>query len=146
LQQAAHDLDTLALADREVVHRAVRIERQAVFARGLRDALAQVEAFARLVNAQRHVLGDRERLEQREMLEHHADAERSGVRRALDRHGLAAPDDLAGVRTRHAVDDLDQRALAGAVFAEQRMNLGAADRQVDAIVGEAARILLGDAA
>ena len=47
LQQAAHDLDALALADREVVHRAVGVERQAVFARGLGDALAQVGAFAR---------------------------------------------------------------------------------------------------
>ena len=83
--------------------------------------------------------------EQREMLEHHADAEPAGVRRALDRHLLAAPDDLAGVRARDAVDDLDQRALAGAVLAQQRVNLGRADRQIDAVVGETARILFGDA-
>ena len=84
-------------------------------------------------------------LEQREVLEHHADAEPAGVRRALDRHLLAAPDDLAGVGPRDAVDDLDQRALAGAVLAQQRVNLGAADRQIDAVVGETARILFGDA-
>ena len=39
LQQAAHDLDALALADREIVHGAVGVERQAVFARDLDDAL-----------------------------------------------------------------------------------------------------------
>ena len=47
LQQAAHDLDALALADREIVHGAIGVERQAVFARRLDDALAQVDAFAR---------------------------------------------------------------------------------------------------
>ena len=44
---------------------------------------------------------------------------------------LAAPDDLAGVGPHDAVDDLDQRALAGAVFAEQRVDLVASDGQID---------------
>jgi len=77
------------------------------------------------------------------VLEHHADAEPAGVRRALDRHLLAAPKDLACVRPNDAVDDLDQRAFSRAVFAQQRVNLIAPDRQIDAIVGETARILLG---
>ena len=122
------------------------LERQAVFSRNLDNSFAQVRAVLRIVHAERDVFGDGQRLEQREMLKHHADAETAGMRRALHRHALAAPDDLAGVRPHDAVDDLDQRALAGAVFAEQRVNLVARHGQIDAVVGETPRKLLGDPA
>ena len=43
--------------------------------------------------------------------------------RVGDRDRLALPADLALVGVQHAVDDLDQRRLAGAVLAEQRVDL-----------------------
>ena len=43
------------------------------------------------------------------------------------RDGLAVPQHLALVGVQHAVDDLDQRALAGAVLAQQRVDLARRD-------------------
>ena len=59
---------------------------------------------------------------------------------------LAVPADLAGVGLHHAVDDLHQRRLAGAVLAEHRMDLARARREADVVVGEHAGEALGDAA
>ena len=75
LQQAADDLDALALADRQVADQRIGIERQAV-AVGQRLRLGGDRADRRVVvERQRDVLGRRQRLEQRKMLENHADAE-----------------------------------------------------------------------
>ena len=55
----------------------------------------------------------------------------------------------AGSRPRRGeqpVQDVHQRALAGAVLAEQGVDLAGPDRQVDAVVGDDARESLGDAA
>ena len=90
LHQRADDLDALALADRQLPDLAPGIERQAV---GLRDLLQPrrhvLEGFP-AVEAERDVLGDGEIVEQREMLEHHADA----AARASDgpgQHDLSRP-------------------------------------------------------
>ena len=84
LQQAADDLDALALADRKVADQRIGIERQAV-AVGQRLRLGRDRADRRLVvERKRDVLGRRQRLEQRKMLEHHADAELSRSARAGD--------------------------------------------------------------
>ncbi len=76
LHQRAHDLDALALADRQPPDLALRIERQAVVARDLREPRRHVGKAFFAVEAERDVLGDRQIVEQREMLEHHADAKR----------------------------------------------------------------------
>ncbi len=81
-----------------------------------------------------------------EVLEHHADAQTARLGRVADMDLLAFPLDRAGIGVLHAVDDLDQRALAGAVLAEKGVNLAGRKRQIDGIVREAARKLLGDAA
>ena len=78
LQQAADDLDPLALADREVGDDGVRVERQAVFRRDVVDPRREPVEPHRAGERQRDVLGDGQRIEQREMLEHHADAEPPG--------------------------------------------------------------------
>ncbi|KWB20497.1 hypothetical protein WL32_17750 [Burkholderia cepacia] len=74
------------------------------------------------------ILGDRQRFKEREVLEYHADSQpaRDGRRGNLDR--LAVPANLPGVGPDGTVDDLHQRALAGAVFAQHRMNLAGRDR------------------
>ena len=43
-----------------------------------------------------------------------------------------------------AVENLHQRAFAGAIFAEQRVNFARLDRQVDVVVREHARKALYD--
>src|SRR3546814_4978225 len=69
------DLDALALADGEGVDVALGIERQAVGLADLAHPRGQRAAVLGLVQPERHVLQNRHRLEEREMLEHHADAE-----------------------------------------------------------------------
>src|SRR4051812_42188383 len=67
------------------------------------------------------------------MLEYHADAELARGSRAGDADGLVLPEDVAAVRFERAEQHLDQRRLAGTVLAEQRMDLAAADLEVDMI-------------
>src|SRR5205814_7898561 len=76
----------------------------------------------------------------------HADAEPDGVGRAADRDRAAVIDDLAGIRPGQAVDDVHQRALAGAVLAQQRVHLSPPDVEVDAVVGPERTVRLDDAA
>ena len=77
----------------------------------------------------------RQRLEQRKVLEHHADAEAARLRRAGDGDGAALPEDGALVRRQRAVEHLHQRRLAGAVLAEQRVDFAAADFEADMVAG-----------
>ena len=49
--------------------------------------------------------------------------------------GLAVPADLAGIGFERAEQHLDQRRLAGAVLAEQRVDLALADCQIDIVAG-----------
>ena len=76
LQQAADDFDALPLAGRERPDRAVGIEREAVVAEMSREALRHASSVHSSDSATRDVLRDRQLVEQREVLEHHADAER----------------------------------------------------------------------
>ena len=133
LQQAADDLDALALADRKVADQRIGVERQAV-AVGQRLRLGGDGGDRRpVVERERDVLRRRQRLEQRKVLEHHADAELLGNARAADLHRLAVPAYLAGIGFERAEQHFDQRGLAGAVLAEQRVDLALADRQVDRV-------------
>jgi hypothetical protein len=73
-------------------------------------------------------------------------------RRRLDR--LALPQDLAARRLVDAGEDLDDRRLAGAVLAEERMEAPGVELQVDLaernrraeLLGEVAELEKGDAA
>ena len=71
---------------------------------------------------------------------------RHRVARAAERHGLVVDEDLALVRLVQPVQDVHQRGLAGAVLAEQRMDLAGLDDQVDGIVGDQRAEALGDRA
>ena len=129
LQQAAHDLDALALADRKIADHEVRVEPQAVAGRDLDDPAAQVALRQLRRHAERDVLRYRQRLEQREMLEDHADAFGARLRRPVRRERLAAQGHGAGIGSQHAVDDLHQGGLAGAVLAEQGVDFAFADAE-----------------
>jgi hypothetical protein len=103
LHQAAHDLDPLPLADRELPDLPPRVERQAIGARHLGEPVGDARHGLRPVEGEGDVLGDRQRLEQGEVLEDHADPERAGGAGAGQRHLLAAPQDAAGIGLQQAV-------------------------------------------
>ena len=97
LEEAAHDLDALALADREVRDEGGRLEGQAVLRRDPCDAIAERREVEPAGRRERDVLRYRQRLEQREVLEYHADPEAPGDRGVGDRHRLATPAKLSAV-------------------------------------------------
>ena len=144
LHEAARDLDPLSLAHGEIVHRPLRLQGEAVVPCGATNALGEPPRLGSL-EAEGDVLGHGQRLEEREMLEHHADAEAPGHGGARDLDGLALPEKRALVGADDAVDDLDERALAGTVLAEQRVDLSRQHVEIDMIVGEAFGETLGDA-
>ncbi len=139
LQQATYDLDPLALADRQRTDQTPRLEVEAIGARHRDDARPQGVVVRLTVEPERDVLRNGQRIEQREMLEHHADAARAGIERlarliatTIDVHGA-----LVGLQ--HAIDHLDQRRLAGAVFSEQCVDRAAGHVERDVIDGFHAR-------
>ena len=123
LQQAADDLDPLALAHGQGVHQPARIDGQAVALGDLDDALREAGQIELAGQRQGDVLRHGERLEQGEVLEHHADAQLARVRRVGDGTGLPSQQHLARVRTDDAVDDLHEGGFAGAVFAHHGVDL-----------------------
>ena len=88
-----------------------------------------------VVARQHQVFGDRHRRHQREMLIDHAEAERVGVLRVGDRLFAAADQHVALGRVVVTHDAFDQRALAGAVLAEQRMERARTHLQFDIVEG-----------
>ncbi|GHI55743.1 hypothetical protein Srubr_55890 [Streptomyces rubradiris] len=77
---------------------------------------------------------------------HHADAAGDGVAGVVQDDLLAVDRDGALVRLLHAVEDLHQGGLAGAVLAAQGVDGARAYGDVDVAVGDDAGETLGDAA
>ena len=127
------DLDALALADAEVADPRVQVHLEVVLAPealelGARSRQARLEQEAAL-DAEHDVLDDRERLDQHEVLVHHADPRGERVLGAPDGRRLAAHEDLAPVREVVAVEDAHQGGLAGAVLADDAVDRARADRR-----------------
>ena len=91
---------------------------------------------ARRLDPEHDVLGDGEDGDQHEVLVDHADPGRDRVARVVEGDGLAVDEDLALVVLVQPVEDVHQRRLAGAVLAEQGVDLAGLDRQVDVLVGD----------
>ena len=130
LQQAANDLDALAFADRKIGDERVRAQRQAVIGGNPFDGRSKPVAHF-LRQGERDIFRHGQRIEQREVLEHHADAEAAGGGRIGNRARLALPAELARTRLQRAIDDLHQRRFAGAVFTEQGMDFAREQIEVD---------------
>ena len=80
-----------------------------------------------------------------EVLEDHADSGLDGVG-GRPEHDLGAVDlDRAGVGLLHAVQDLHQGRLAGAVLPDDRVDGAVRDIDVDVVVGDDAGEALADA-
>ncbi len=135
LQQAAHDLDPLSFADRQGRDQRGRLQRQAILARHARDSRGERGRIERAAQGEGDVLHYGERLEQREVLEHHGDAEPPGGRRIGDGDRPPTPVQAARGRLQRAVHDLDQGRLAGAVLAEQGVDPAGAQAQGDPVIG-----------
>ena len=78
------------------------------------------------------------------MLVDHADAERRRRLRVGDPPHLAVDLDLAAVGRDEPDQDLHQRRLAGAVLAEDAVDLAAVEVEVDAVAGDDVAVALGD--
>ena len=135
LQQAAHDLDALALADREVGDDRVRTERQAVVGR---DASRSVDA-----SPLRGLFGSASAMFSATVSASNSEKcwNTMPMPRSRAAAGLAMVTGLpfqrisSGGRLQRAVEDLDQRRLAGAVLAEERVDLARLDGEIDVVVG-----------
>jgi hypothetical protein len=142
------DLHPLPLADPEVLDQGVRVDLEPVGLGDLADARlggAEVDpAGPGRLAAEHDVLEHREVVGQHEVLVHHAHAGVDRVARRVEGHLAAVDGDGALVRTLHAVEDLHQRGLAGAVLAHDRVHVTAPDDDVDVVVGDDARKSLRD--
>ena len=88
-------------------------------------------------SAQGHVFRHGEDRDQHEVLVHHADAGGHGVAGSAEDDGFVVYQDLALGGLVQPVENVHQRGLAGAVLAEQAMDLPGFDDHVDVIVGVA---------
>ena len=146
--QKLQNLDSLLHADRQRSHFGRRIEREPVaiaqFLQFFRGALQIEQRAASFPQTEHCVFHHRESPHQHEFLMHHADAERDRVFRAAEAHRFAIDQNFSGVHRVEAVENLHQRAFAGAVFAEQRVNFARLNRQIDVVVREHAGEALYD--
>ena len=81
--------------------------------------------------AHEDVLRDRQVGEERRLLVDHRDAGVPGVGGAVEADGLAVEQHVARVGAVHAGEHLDERRLAGAVLARERVRLAGAQRERD---------------
>ncbi len=146
------DLDALLLAERQLPDAGARVDRDAIALPEFRDARLdaprvhhELPPLAAVI-AEDHVLGDRERRHEPEVLMHHADARVERLARRGERDGSTAQRDLAFVGPVEAGQDVRERRLAGAVLAEQRVHLALGCLEVDGVVRDDAREPLRDPA
>ncbi len=91
------------------------------------------------VVAEHDVLGDRERHHEPEVLVNHPDPGVDPVARGVEGDGLPVDLELPLVGAVETGEDVRERALAGAVLAEQRVHLTLERLEVDAVVRDDAR-------
>ena len=119
---------------------ALGVERDAEPREDLRRLLAHrlavdaADAVGRLA-AHEDVLGHRQIGEERRLLVDHGDAGGLGLRGAVEVDGFAVEQELPGVAAVEPRDDLDERGLARAVLADQRMDGSAVESQASRAQG-----------
>ena len=93
-----------------------------------------------------NVFADGQVVEEREMLEHHADAEHPRSIGIAQRDGLALPQDVACARLQQPIEYLDKRRFPRAVLPEQCVDFSGMNVEIDTIVGGETAKTLDDAA
>src|SRR6185437_10833026 len=147
-RQHARDLDELTLADAEARHR--RCQRNLLHAELIEGAarrLAQMAAAMEqrdLAVAEPDIVLDRERRRERELLRDERDAKRLRLERMADVVPGAVDAHAAGIGAIDAGQKLDERALAGAVLAADRVNLAGAEGERGALQHHIGAEALGD--
>ena len=145
------DLDDLLVGDREAQGGAPGVDVHAepveeLLGLGVHRRPVDPAAAAERLAAHEDVLGDRQVREQRRLLVDHRDAGRLGRGGRAEVDVLAVEAEHAPVALVHAGDDLDQRRLAGAVLADQRVDRATVDRQAAGGQGHHGSEGLGDVA
>ncbi len=132
LRQGLGDLDHLLVGDREVADRTARVDGKAQAPEQFPGAAVQRRPGddARQL-AQEDVLGDRQVGRQGGLLVDHRDAMRGGDPRVVGRDRRAVDEDRAAVGRDLARQHPHQRRLAGAVLAEERVDLAGLEIEVD---------------
>ena len=125
------DLDPLLPADRQRAHLGLGVDLEAEPAAELDDPAVRLvaveeEAVGHRLLAEEDVLGDGQDGDEHEVLVDHADAAGDGVGRAGDPDRRPVEEDLALVGRGQPVQDVHQGRLAGAVLAEQGVDLARA--------------------
>ena len=132
-ESARGDLHPLAVGDRQRADFRIDIELGAVERIEQRSALlAHCRPIQRRPSrlgrlAEKDIFGDRQFGKQQQFLMNGGDARSMGLARRCKSDRRAVDADLAFVGLVQARHDLDQRRLAGAVLAEQRMHFAGAD-------------------
>ena len=135
-QQRGGDRHLRALGDRKIAHKRIggeggghpvecRLHRPAH-----RGAVEEAAGGDGLV-AEQSIADDIELRDELLVLMDDGDAVRLGVAAVAQPHFAAADEDLAAIGLVDAGKDLDQRRLAGAVLAEQGVDLAGAHREID---------------
>ncbi|TPW11055.1 MAG: putative ABC transporter ATP-binding protein YufO [Acidimicrobiaceae bacterium] len=108
------------------------------------DPLADTSGVEPTDVAEGHVLPDREGLDEAEVLVHHGDAVGSGIDRVHDLYLPTVEPDLPGVGEHETDEHLHQRGLAGAVLAEDAVDLPPVQREAHPVAGDDLAEVLGD--
>ena len=143
-QQGADDFNPLHLTNAQCVHRPRRFNIETVLRRLGTDALHHLGQTHAPIQTEPDVLGHRDGAKQAEVLKHHGYAERTRLLRIADLHRPPVEQDAAGIGLDRTIDDLHQRRFAGAVFAQNRMDLARHDAHGHRVIGTHARIALAD--
>ena len=149
-QRLGH-LHHLLLGHAQIPHQLVGVDVHAQLVQQLlglvvHPAPVHLEAVLHQLTAHEDVLRHRQLLGQVQLLIDGGDVQRLGVLGGVDLHLLPVEQDLALVLGVSAGEDLHQRRFARAVFAQQRVDLALAHRQVHVVQRQHAREPLHDAA
>src|SRR5206468_1700079 len=146
------DLDHLLLGNGEAAHLLAHVDADAEAvheALGIAVELAEVDEpgddGARLA-AEEDVFGGAEVRDQVEFLVDDVDAEVHRPLGGIDHDGLAVENNLAAVRLLGAGQDLHERRLAGAVLADEGVDLAGTHLEADAVERDDTRVALADPA
>ena len=138
LRHGARELDELRLADRQARHGRGRLDRRVDLSEELPRPLVHPAAVdgaepGQRLEAHEDVLGHVEVREQLRVLVDRDHAARPGRHRRGEAHRLAVEPDLARIGLLDAGDDADQRALAGAVLAQDGVDRARGDGEAHAL-------------
>ncbi len=143
--ERARDLDHLLLGDAQAGDRGGRGDPHAQLVEQRLDGahhLAAPQEQPAALPAQPDVLGDAQFRHEREFLINDADAAQPNGQRIAGWQGPAVEQDLARVRRDRAAEHLDQRGLAGAVLADERMDFPGRQLEIHLVYGTGAAVEL----